>query len=96
MLFVVPVRKEWRGKIGAVVHVDGTARVQTVRREQDETFHALLTAFKARSNIGMLLNTSLNRRGQPIVETPVEAATLFRDTGLHALVVGPYLVRKQQ
>jgi carbamoyltransferase len=96
MLFVVPVREEWRGRIGAVVHVDGTARVQTVRREADAAFHALLTAFKSRSDIGMLLNTSLNRRGQPIVETPVEAATLFRDTGLHALVVGPYLVRKQQ
>ncbi len=96
MLFVVPVRGEWRSRIGAVVHVDGTARVQTVRREGDATFHALLTAFKAHSGIGMLLNTSLNRRGQPIVETPVEAATLFRDTGLHALVVGPYLVRKQQ
>lgn len=95
MLFVVPVREAWRSRIGAVVHVDGTARVQTVRREADETFHALLTAFKARSGIGMLLNTSLNRRSQPIVETPVEAAELFRDTGLHALVVGPYLVRKQ-
>lgn len=94
MLFVVPVREAWRERIGAVVHVDGTARVQTVRREADETFHALLGAVEARTGIGMLLNTSLNRRGQPIVETPVEAAELFRDTGLHALVIGPYLVMK--
>lgn len=95
MLFVVPVRPAWRSRIGAVVHVDGTARVQTVRQDADGAFHALLTAFKARSGIGMLLNTSLNRRGEPIVETPVEAAELFRDTGLHALVVGPYLVQKR-
>lgn len=94
MLFVVPVREAWRDRIGAVVHVDGTARVQTVRREADQTFHALLGAVQARTGIGMLLNTSLNRRGQPIVETPVEAAELFRDTGLHALVIGPYLVMK--
>lgn len=95
MLFVVPVREEWRTRLGAVVHVDGTARVQTVRREADETFHALLSAFGARTGIAVLLNTSLNRRGQPIVETPVEAAELFRDTGLHGLVIGPYLVFKK-
>lgn len=95
MLFVVPVREPWRERIGAVVHVDGTARVQTVRQEADPDFHALLSAFRARTGIGVLLNTSLNRRGQPIVETPVEAAELFRDTGLHGLVVGPYLVLKR-
>ena len=84
----------WRDRIGAVVHVDGTARVQTVHREADEAFHTLLGAFHARTGIGILLNTSLNRRGQPIVETPAEAAQLFRDTGLHGLVIGPYLVMK--
>jgi carbamoyltransferase len=94
MLFVVPVRQAWRDRIGAVVHVDGTARVQTVHREADEAFHTLLGAFHARTGIGILLNTSLNRRGQPIVETPAEAAQLFRDTGLHGLVIGPYLVMK--
>lgn len=94
MLFVVPVREAWRDRIGAVVHVDGTARVQTVHRGADETFHALLGAFQERTGIGILLNTSLNRRGQPIVETPVEAVQLFRDTGLHALVIGPYFVIK--
>jgi carbamoyltransferase len=94
MLFVVPVREAWRDRIGAVVHVDGTARVQTVRREADETFHALLGAVEARIGIPMLLNTSLNRRGQPIVETPVEAAELFRDTGMHGIVIGPYLAMK--
>lgn len=94
MLFVVPVRAAWRARIGAVVHVDGTARVQTVAQEADGTFHALLSAFRERSGIGILLNTSLNRRGQPIVETPREAVELFRDTGLHGLAIGPYLVLK--
>lgn len=94
MLFVVPVREAWRDRIGAVVHVDGTARVQTVRQELDADFHALLSAFRERTGVGVLLNTSLNRRGQPIVETPVEAAELFRDTGLHGLAIGPYLVLK--
>ena len=94
MLFVVPVREDWRTRIPAVVHVDGTARVQTVREEEDATFHALLTQFRARTGVSVLLNTSLNRRGQPIVETPLEAAELFRDTGLDALVIGPYLVLK--
>jgi carbamoyltransferase len=95
MLFVVPVREAWRSKIGAVVHVDGTARVQTVGRDGDGEFHALLEAFKQRTGIGMLLNTSLNRRGQPILETPLEAVQLLKDTGLHGLAIGPYLVMKR-
>jgi carbamoyltransferase len=94
MLFVVSVREAWRDKIGAVVHVDGTARVQTVRREGDPRFHALLSAFKERTSVGMLLNTSLNRRGEPLVETPAEALTLVRETGLHGLAIGPYLITK--
>lgn len=94
MLFVVPVRPAWRATLGAVVHVDGTARVQTVRREENARFHALLTAFKRRTSVGVLLNTSLNRRGEPLVETPSEALTLLRETGLHGLVIGPYLITK--
>lgn len=92
MLFVVPVRAAWRERLGAVSHVDGTARVQTVRREADPEFHRLLSACKSRSGIGMLLNTSLNRRGQPIVETPAEALALLRETGLNDLIIGPWLV----
>ncbi len=94
MLFVVSVREAWRDRIGAVVHVDGTARVQTVRREGDPRFHALLSAFKERTSVGMLLNTSLNRRGEPLVETPAEALALVRETGLHGLAIGPYLITK--
>jgi len=94
MLLVVPVRPDWRQRIPAVVHVDGTARVQTVTAETDCTFHALLTEFKRRTGLGMLLNTSLNRRGMPIVETPAQAITMFKETGLHLLAIGDFLVRK--
>lgn len=94
MLFVVPVRPEWREQLGAVTHVDGTARVQTVRAESDPDFHRLLMAWKERAGIGMLLNTSLNRRGQPIVESPAEALALLRESGLDDLAIGPWLVSK--
>jgi carbamoyltransferase len=94
MLLVAPVREDWRARIPAVVHVDGTARVQTVRRETDPRFHALLEAMQARTGLGMLLNTSLNRRGRPIVETPANAVELFQQTGLHALAIGDFLATK--
>jgi len=94
MLFVLPVRAAWRERLGAVSHVDGTARVQTVRREADPDFHRLFSACKSRSGIGMLLNTSLNRRGQPMVETPGEALALLRETGLDDLAIRPWLVRR--
>lgn len=95
MLFVVSVREAWRDKIGAVVHVDGSARVQTVTEDGDPNFHALLRDFKRRSGIGMLLNTSFNRRGEPIVETPSEAVKVLAETGLHGLALGPYLIERR-
>ncbi|MBF0543922.1 MAG: transferase [Candidatus Riflebacteria bacterium] len=94
MLLVVPVYTEWRSKLGAVVHVDGTSRIQTVRKDADPIFHSLLSAFKERTGLGMLLNTSFNRRNQPIVETPSDAVKMFLETGLHILSIGPFLVTK--
>ncbi|MQP68247.1 transferase [Niveispirillum sp. SYP-B3756] len=94
MLLVVRVREEWHSRIPAVTHVDGTARVQTVTPRTDARYHALLTEFGRRTGLGMLLNTSLNRRGSPMVETPAQAVTMFRETGLHALAIGDWLVTK--
>lgn len=94
MLLVVRVREEWRSRIPAVTHVDGTARVQTVTRQTDARFHALLTEFGRRTGISMLLNTSLNRRGKPMIETPTQAVTMFNETGLHAMAIGDWLVTK--
>ncbi len=95
MVLAKRVRPAARDRIPAVVHVDGTARVQTVRREAEPLFHALLTAFGERTGIPVLLNTSFNVRGDPIVETPADAVECFLETGLDALVLGDLVVEKR-
>jgi carbamoyltransferase len=92
MLFVVPVQPAYREKLPAVTHVDGTARVQTVRRETNERFYEVLEAFAARSGMPILLNTSFNVKGQPIVCSPTEAIDTFLAAGLDALVLGDFMV----
>jgi carbamoyltransferase len=74
--------------------VDGSARVQTVERETDPRFHALLTAFGERTGVPVLLNTSFNVRGEPIVCSPAEALDALLRTGLTAVVVGDLVFRK--
>ena len=92
MLFVVPVRPAYRDKLPAVTHVDGTARVQTVSRATNERFYDVLDAFAAKSGMPILLNTSFNVKGQPIVCTPDEAIDTFLAAGLNALVLGDFMV----
>ncbi len=92
MLFVVPVRQEYRDKLPAVTHVDGTARVQTVSRATNERFYEVLDAFSTKSGMPILLNTSFNVKGQPIVCTPGEAIDTFLAAGLNALVLGDFMV----
>lgn len=92
MLFVVPVRSAYRDKLPAVTHVDGTARVQTVSHATNERFYDLLNAFSARTGMPVLLNTSFNVKGQPIVCSPAEAIDTFLAAGLDAMVIGDYLV----
>ncbi|HWO59062.1 MAG TPA: carbamoyltransferase C-terminal domain-containing protein, partial [Umezawaea sp.] len=94
MTFAVPVRPAKRAVIPAVTHVDGTARVQTVSREQDEACHRLLCRFEARTGVPVLLNTSFNRRNEPLVETPADAVAAFLAMPLDALVLEDYLVTK--
>jgi len=91
---VAPTRMEWRDRIPAVVHVDGSARVQTVHEALDPLFHALHVRVEALSGIPVLLNTSLNRRGMPIVETPREAIDFLLETALDALVLEDRIVEK--
>jgi carbamoyltransferase len=93
MLRVVKVRPEYRDKLGAVTHVDGSARVQTVSRTDAPRFHELLSRFGARTGIPILVNTSLNVRGEAIVETPLQAIDLLLATHLDGLVLGPFFVR---
>lgn len=92
MLFVAPVKQP--DKIPAVTHIDGTARVQTVTKETNPRFYRLLEAFEEKTGIPALLNTSLNVRGEPIVDTPKEAFTCFMRTGMDALSMGDYLLDK--
>ena len=94
MLLSFQVRPEMRARIPGVTHVDGSARVQTVTREQDARFHALLGAFGSATGVPVLLNTSFNVRGEPIVCTPAEALDALARTGLDAVVVGDLLFRK--
>jgi carbamoyltransferase len=94
MIFVLPVRAEKRDVIPAVVHVDGTARVQTVSRELNPRFHRLIAAFGARTGVPVLLNTSFNDNGEPIVESPAAAVRSFRSTNLDHLVLGRRLVTR--
>jgi carbamoyltransferase len=95
MQFAAPVRPEAIRRIPAVTHVDGTARLQTVGEDDDPLLRALLEAFAARTGVPVLLNTSFNRKEEPIVETPGEALETFRRTPMHALAMPPYLVRKR-
>jgi len=92
MLCVAPVQKDEREGLPAVTHVDGSARVQTVAEKDNPRFWKLLRAFEKASGIPILLNTSFNVRGQPIVCSPSEAVTTFKDAGLDGLVIGDYLV----
>ena len=95
MLLVKRVRPEARSKVPATLHVDDTARVQTLRREHNPRLYALLEAFDRRTGVPVLLNTSFNDRGEPIVETPEDAVTCFLGTQLDALVVHDHVLEKR-
>lgn len=94
MLLVADVREEFRERLGAVTHVDGSARVQTVRAEDNPFLHRLLEIVGELTGVPVLLNTSLNLPGKPIVETPGDALELFVERPIDALVLGKHLVRK--
>jgi len=95
MLLTFSVRPERRAEIPGVVHVDGSARVQTVGRDPEILpFRRLIEAFRARTGVPLLLNTSFNVRGEPIVRTPAEALACFDRSGIDLLVVGDRVLGK--
>jgi carbamoyltransferase len=94
MLFVHRVRDEWRKRIPAVVHIDGTARVQTVDPAADPLTAGLLTAFDRRTGLPVVVNTSLNTAGRPMVDTPREALELFGSAPVDLLALGPFAVTR--
>lgn len=94
MLFVYRVRAEQRARIPSALHTDQTARVQTVHAETNPLFHALLQAVGERTGVPVLVNTSFNVRGEPIVATPKAALEAFWTTPLDALVISSFIVEK--
>ena len=91
---VFPVRTDKRDVIPAVVHADGTGRLQTVDAQAQPDFHALIRAFARLTGVPVVLNTSFNLNGEPIVESPADAVRTFMTSGLEALVIGRHLLRK--
>ncbi|HEX2566948.1 MAG TPA: carbamoyltransferase C-terminal domain-containing protein [Burkholderiales bacterium] len=95
MVFVCDVRRDKEALVPAVRHVDGTARVQTVNRAQHPLCYDLLEAFRRRTGVPVLVNTSFNTRGEPIVCTPRDAVECFWTSPLDALVIGPFALEKR-
>ncbi|MCK6211180.1 carbamoyltransferase [Georgenia sp. EYE_87] len=94
MLFVHDVAPVWRDRIPAVVHVDGTARIQTVDPATQPRLGAMIQAFHRRTGLPVVVNTSLNTAGRPMVDDPRDALELFGSAPVDVLVVGPHLVRR--
>lgn len=95
MLLVTPVKESARDVIPAVTHVDGSARLQVVSTDTNPRYHRLLRAFGESTGVPVLLNTSFNLRGEPIVNTPSEALSTFQRSGMDALVIDRTIVLKE-
>ncbi len=95
MLHVWPVRPEWRARLPAITHVDGSARLQTVAPEENPLYHRLLVEVGRRTGIPCVLNTSFNIRGEPIVNSPLDALKCYFTTGLDALVIDRFVLEKE-
>jgi carbamoyltransferase len=95
-LFGIEKLNVLRSTLPAITHVDYTARVQTVRREDNALYYELLSAFERLTNCPVLVNTSFNVRGEPIVNTPEQAYTCFMRTEMDCLVIGDYVLRKDE
>jgi carbamoyltransferase len=94
MTFSFIVDKKWAEKVPEIIHVDGSARPQTVRKDTNPKFHKLITEFNNITSLPIVLNTSLNRRGEPMICSPEEAVQMFYQCGLEVLVMGNYLIKK--
>lgn len=96
MLMVYPIRKKWHKKIPSVTHVDGSGRLQTIRREQNPLYYDLIKEFGGISGIPILINTSFNIRGEPIVCTPYDAYKCMMGTGIDYLVADKFLIKRDE
>ena len=96
MLFVCPVRADKQKIIPAVTHVDGTARIQTVSKQTNPRYWNLINEFKKLTGVSLLLNTSFNVKGEPIVCTPNDAIKCFLNTEMDYIVLGQYLCKRKK
>jgi carbamoyltransferase len=96
MLYVTNVREEKRDILPAITHVDGTGRLQTVRKDTNPRYYKLIETFGDATGVPVLLNTSFNLKGEPVVNTPAEAFSSFSASGMDLLVLGNYLVTKDK
>ena len=94
MILAFEATEEAKRAVPAVVHVDGTMRVQTVNAEHNPRYHALLRAFERRAGVPVVLNTSFNIKGEAMVCTPRDAFRTFWSTGIDALAIGSILIEK--
>ncbi|MGB0639412.1 MAG: carbamoyltransferase [Myxococcota bacterium] len=95
MLLVSPVNKE-SIPLPAITHVDNSARIQTINRQQDALYYDLIDTFRKQTGCGVVINTSMNVRGEPIVNTPADAYRCFMRTHMDVLVCGPFLMMKDE
>ena len=95
MLMVYPTKKKWHKIIPAVTHVDGSGRLQTIRRKQNHLYYDLIKEFGKLSETPILINTSFNIRGEPIVCMPYDAYKCMMGTGIDYLVMGRFLIRRE-
>ncbi len=94
MSVTVDVKDEMKERLGAITHVDGTARLQTLRSSQNEVFYSLIQNMQQGTGVPVVLNTSFNLKGQPIIESPRDAIMTFFGCGLDVLILGNYVVKK--
>jgi carbamoyltransferase len=94
MLFVHRVRPGWVDRIPAAVHVDGTARIQTVSDADEPLVAAMLRAFERRTGVPVVVNTSFNTAGRPMVDTPRHALECFGSGPIDLLALGPFVLRR--
>ena len=94
MLYVVDVKPGQGDVLPAITHVDNTARLQTVHADESPLYHQLISTFGQASGVPVILNTSFNLKGEPIVTTPAEAYSTFMRSGMDALVLGHTVITK--
>ena len=95
MTLTFRVKPNRKHEIAAAVHIDGTSRVQSVTREQNERYYDLIKRFATRTGIPALLNTSFNLKGEAIVNSPFDAIRTFYTSGLDALIIDRFLLAKE-